>query len=300
MRDLKDFSLSEWLRFLPLQYGFKQVRNDLMLERYKSSRPHNLDAFLQQAVGLAGRNIGLIVAFEQPWALDWLLRMANRNLADTTLLVFDNSLRDAARKEIQEVCRRNEILYLALPPNLTRHVNRSHGNAMTWIFHNVVRAITPRMFAFLDHDLIPVQSVDFGKKLGTQPVYGFRRPSKIDASWNLWAGYCCFDFASVAGLTMNFLYDFSRGLDTGGRNWDCLYRTIEHQQMVFAESRVMAVQDPVTGESHDVQIIDDSWLHIGGISYNNNFDLKAQSCMNLANTLDESTSWLQILGYTGV
>jgi hypothetical protein len=33
----------------------------------------------------------LVIAFEQPWVLDRLLRMAKLNLTATTVLVFDNS-----------------------------------------------------------------------------------------------------------------------------------------------------------------------------------------------------------------
>jgi hypothetical protein len=292
LRDLKNFSAGEWLRFAPLEYAFKQARNDGWLAVYKKIRPKALNSFLVETERLGNQPVALVIAFEQPWALDWLLRMAQRNLTDTAVLVFDNSRRAAARLDIERVCRNRGVPYLALPVNRTRHVNRSHSMAMTWIFHNVVRAIRPRLFAFLDHDLIPVRKTELSERLASQPFYGKLRASAW--AWQLWAGYCLFDFSTVAGLPMNFLYDFSQKLDTGARIWDCLYRNYDRERLRFAGSRYVDVRDPVTGISRPVEIVDDRWLHIGSIGYNDNFRSKSEFCENLAHAMDEGTRWTQL------
>jgi hypothetical protein len=294
MRDLNHFSASEWLRLIPFKYAFKLTRNDVWLAIYKKLRPKSLDMFLRETKRLENRNVALVVAFEQPWALDWLLRMAQRNLTDTAVLVFDNSRRTAARLEIEGVCRNRGIPYLALPANPTRHVNRSHGMAMTWIFHNIVRAIKPRMFAFIDHDLIPVGKMELSERLGDQPFFGMLKTSPW--AWQLWAGYCLFDFSVVGGLPMNFLYDFSQKLDTGARNWGCLYQNHDRDRLRFASSRNTEVRDPATGISRTMQVVDDRWLHIGSISYNDNFRSKAKFCENLAHALDQGIGWPQLCG----
>jgi len=115
MRNLTEFSLTEWLRLVPIQHALKQARNDAWLAMYKTIRPKQLSAFLNSNRHLAAQNVALVIAFEQPWALDWLLRMANRNLSDTKVLVFDNSRSEAKRVEIERVCTKNNIPYLALP-----------------------------------------------------------------------------------------------------------------------------------------------------------------------------------------
>jgi hypothetical protein len=290
MRDLRNFTVKEWLVLSPFQYALKQARNDAWLAIYKKIRPKALQSFLVETQQLKGGNIALIIAFEQPWALDWLLRMAQRNLMDTTVLVFDNSRRASARIEIERVCRNHGVSYLALPANPTRHVNRSHGMAMTWVFHNVVRAIEPRLFAFLDHDLIPVEKISLAERLAGQPFFGFVRVSPWDC-WNLWAGYCMYDYPSVSELPLNFLYDFSLKLDTGGRNWSCLYQKYDRQNFNFGGSEKLMVKDPATGESRSVQVVDHSWMHIGGISYNDNFRAKSQFCEHLALALDQGMNW---------
>lgn len=294
MRDLTGFSTSEWLHLLPLQHALKQIRNDIWLECYKKAAAPGLDKFLQRTEHLVDKNIALVVAFEQPWALEWLLQMAGRHLQDTTVLVFDNSRRASARSEIERVCEKVDTPYLALPPNSTRHVNRSHGMAMTWIFDNVVRAIKPRIFGFIDHDLIPVARVDFSERLGTQKFFGLLGPGEDKGGWHLWAGYCLFDFLSVAHMPMNFLYDFSRGLDTGGRNWHLLYKNYDLNSLHFANSANVEIMVPATNEIRRVQFIDDRWLHIGGISYNNNFHAKSNFFAQVARALDEGYNWPQL------
>jgi hypothetical protein len=269
MRYLTEFSAIEWLELLPIQHALKQVRNDVWLAVYKNTRANRLGQFLAENQDLENRNIALVIAFEQPWALNWLLRMASRNLLDTTVLVFDNSRNHSKRTEIEQVCKQNNTPYLALPANPTRHVNRSHGMAMTWVYHNVVRAIKPRIFGFIDHDLIPVRKASVADKLKGQPVYGLLHVGKF-GFWYLWAGYCFFDYAVVAPESINFLYDFSRDLDTGGRNWNSLYRDLDRQQLRTATFENVNTKVPAIKDARSVQFVDQNWLHIGGISYSYN------------------------------
>ena len=259
----------EWLKLVPIQHALKQVRNDAWLAIYKNTRPRELSRFLAEHKHLAGKNIALVIAFEQPWALNWLLRMANRNLADTTVLVFDNSRNGSKRIEIEQVCKQNNAPYLALPANSTTHVNRSHGMAMTWVYHNVVRAITPRIFGFIDHDLIPVCTASLADKLTGQPFYGLLNVGKY-GFWSLWAGYCFFDYAATSGKSINFLYDFSRDLDTGGRNWKSLYRRNDRRHLRAATFENLSMKVPSIEDPRLVQFVDQNWLHIGGISYSYN------------------------------
>ena len=269
MRSLSEFSIVEWLKLLPVKHALKQLRNDVWLAWYKNSRPSETNRFLGKHKYLAGKNIVLVTAFELPWVLNWLLQMAKRNLSDATVLVFDNSRDPAKRLEIEQVCKQNDVGYLALPANSTRHVNRSHGMAMTWVYHNIVRAINPGIFGFIDHDLIPVRKVSVADKLAGQPVYGLLNESG-SGFWSLWAGYCFFDYAETKGKSINFLYDFSRNLDTGGRNWNSLFRDLDRRQLRFAISENLRLKDPSITNPRTVQFIDENWLHIGGISYSDN------------------------------
>lgn len=297
MRKLTEFPVRDWLTLAPLRQGLRQVRNDLLLALYKRKAAPQLPAFLAAQRHLSGANIAIVIAFEQPWALNWLLKMAHVNLPGATVLVFDNSRQPAARAAIESVCRAHGAPYLALPRYRTRHVNRSHGMAMSWIYHNVVRALRPRIFAFLDHDLIPVAPVDFSERLGDQPVFGLLNAGAF-AYWSTWAGYCVFSFDAVADRPLNFLYDFSRGLDTGGRNWDVLYSSLARERLRFAERQMVDLSLPAGGPRRQVELIDRRWVHIGGIGYNDNFNEKFAFFERLASLLDSGTNWNDLMRQT--
>jgi hypothetical protein len=104
MRGLKDFSTREWFRLKPLDHFLIQICNDALQSAFRAFRPRTLERFLQNAEHAIGGNVGLVIAYEQPWALDWLLRTAARNLTDGILFVFDNSRQPEARTQIERVC----------------------------------------------------------------------------------------------------------------------------------------------------------------------------------------------------
>jgi hypothetical protein len=288
MRYLTEFSATDWLKLLPIRHALKQIRNDAWLAIYKNNRPNKLSQFLAEYKDLENKNIALVIAFEQPWTVNWLLQMANRNVSDMTILVFDNSRNDSKRIEIERICKQNKAPYLALPANPTRHVNRSHGMAMTWVYHNVVRAINPRIFGFIDHDLIPVRKVSIADKLTDQPVYGLLNQGKF-GFWSLWAGYCFFGYAGTRGKSINFLYDFSRDLDTGGRNWKSLYRDLDRRQLRVATADNVSMSVPSV-KTRFVQFIDEHWLHIGGMSYSDNSQENIDFFRGLENVFTKQSS----------
>lgn len=273
MRELNEYSLGGLLQLTWLKDFIKEKRNDYMLGNFIKKLAPNEQRFLDQNKCLAGRNIVAVIAFEQPLVLDWLLELCKIRLTEFQILVFDNSLKIEMRREIERVCIKHGTPYLALPANTTRHVNRSHGLAMTWTYHRIIRNLKPKSFGFLDHDMLPIGQIKISDKLEQQPVYGL--PNRgINTYWNLWAGFCFFDYSVVSQMSLNFLYDFTRGLDTGGRNWDCLYKTLDPTQIKFAATEDREIKIHGGRGVRSAQFVDDQWIHIGGISYNNNFDGK--------------------------
>lgn len=265
IRSLHEYSMRDWLRLAPLLHAGKQGRNVAMRNAFCRLRPRRLQQFLAGHQHLKGQRLAVIVAFEQPWALDWLLRMAAQHVGGTTFLVFDNSRSASARAQIRRVCDTREVSCLDLPPNPVRHPCRSHGLAMTWIFRNVLRSLRPAQFGFIDHDLIPLGRVQAGAPPINQPCYGL--PCVSEWGWHLWAGYCFFDFPAVEHLPLDFNTDLPRRLDTGGRNWHCLYRRYDVSALRLANTRFAQMVDPVDGSHQTVQLIDDNWLHLAGASY---------------------------------
>jgi hypothetical protein len=145
--------------------------------------------------------------------------------------------------------------------------------AMTWIWRHVIQAIEPAICGFIDHDLIPFEPVDLRKLLDGQPFYGVRNTG--DFGWSLWAGFCLYNFTAVRGLPLNFLNDFSRLLDTGGRNWRPLYSRYDDRKIRFAPWELFDVVNGTPGEPRQIETVDNRWVHIGRVSYTDSF--RAQS-----------------------
>ena len=273
MREAHEFSAREWVRLVPAVQFLRQLRNDALLAHYRHRSTPEVPGFLQRHADLQGQRIAIVVAFEQPWALRWQLRMAARNLRGAQVLVFDNSRTPAMRQQIRAVCEEHRTPCLGLPRYRTRHANRSHGMAMSWIWHNVVRPLRPESFGFLDHDLIPVAPIDPAVHLRDQPAYGLVYPGMLHY-WYLWAGYCFYRYEAVAARPLNFLYDFSRELDTGGRNWGPLYRSLDRERLHAARRELLPLRPPSWSEARQVEVLDGAWIHVGGVSYNDNFEVK--------------------------
>lgn len=272
MRELGTFSATEWLRLQPVVYAYKQLRNDLVLSRYIGEKAEGEDAFLDSLGALKGKNVLLVTAFEQPLALHWLLFMAKRHVSGFTFLVFDNSKKPERRSAIKAVCQMHNTPYLPLPANASRHVNRHHAMAMTWVYERIVRRIEPEIFGFIDHDLIPIADTNPAAHMASQDCYG--RLNSQPSCWSLWAGFCLFRYSRVSKTRLNFMYDFSRQLDTGGRNWETFYRYLDKATLVFPEKALCELTKPDNSETRTAQIIDNAWVHIQGIGYNDNFDRK--------------------------
>ncbi len=272
MRRLRDYTLQEWAVADPLRHAVRRVRNVAILRSYLRRRAEGQEALIAALRPAAsGRTVVFTVAFNSARTIGWLADGFRAHGGDAVLVVCDNSPGDAARQAIAEACRRRAVACLPLPPPpLRRHILTnpplSHGVALTWIFHNLVRPLAPRVFAFVDHDLIPLAPFDLAASLGDRPVYGDRSDRDAFGTWSLWAGYSVFSFAATGTLPLDFTADASLKLDTGGQNWSRLYRHIARDGLRFAERGSARVKlpgrpDPVTAE------LIDGWLHIGGVSY---------------------------------
>jgi len=256
-----------------------------------------LHVFLAKCNTLKDKNIILVTAFEQPWVLEWQLFMADKYINDAVILVFDNSKDVKAREEIKKVCEKNDTLYLPLPENPTKHVNRSHALAMQWIYGNVVKAIKPYSYTFIDHDMIPLKSLSVSELIGEQDFYGLLKDKsrKDPGSWSIWAGYTMFKYSVTRNKKMNFMYDFSRDLDTGGGNYEALYKFYDRKKMNFSSKEWVSLEIPKIGVINNLQLLDGCWHHIGSVSYNNNFLSRKDYCLALSDSIHNGLEWNDLL-----
>lgn len=294
MKKISDFSLSEWFRLAPLKFLLKELRNNIILRIYLRCKAQGEDDFLFKCKKSSRKNLLAVIAFEEPRVLEWMFIFAKKNITSFELLIFDNSRNQKMRDEIKNLCLKYGVLYLPLPKNPTTHPNRSHGMAMSWVYNRVIRLCEPNWFGFIDHDLIPVAKNYDEYLMSEQSFYGvFRENRRTPGVWSLWAGYSFFNFEKVKNLAVNFLYDFSRNLDTGGRNWDTIYCKHEKEKVRFADERFI---DVIKSDTKGViQLIDESWVHIGGVSYSENLNRQAIFYQNFFKELESGRDIKEVM-----
>ena len=213
------------------------------------------------------RPLAVTIAYNVPEAVELLADAMARFAPETTLVVCDNSSEPEARQALTRIAADRGLLYLSLPqaPFVRIRTARSHAAAANWVFHNIIRPVRPRVFAYLDHDLIPLAPVDFPSLVVRQPAYGLYRPGERTDAWYLWPGFAVFDGALV-DAPLDFGPDRLLGTDTGGRNWYALYRRMNRKDMAWPKVRTVRV--PRRGASFsEPKMLVDGWLHVGGASY---------------------------------
>lgn len=269
MRDLADYSLKEWLGAAPLAHRLRRARNRLVDLVYARRKADGQAALVARLKGERAPAMAFTVAFNMPEAIALLAEAMARFLPGTPLVVCDNSTDPAARAAIAALCAERDIAYCPLPPSPYRggrNGSRSHAVALNWIWANLVRPAAPPVVALLDHDLLPLQADDLTARVAVQPCYGMARHGEGNGAWYLWPGFSVFNYKAVQALPLDFGTDTPLTLDTGGQNWNVLYRRLDRDALAFAETRTVFVADPGTGTGEDHLLVD-GWLHAGGAGH---------------------------------
>jgi hypothetical protein len=235
MRPLGDYQWRDWLRLRPVTHWLKTRRYNAQREAYVRRPARTAIADLPS---FRARKVLTTIAFEDPEAIDMQARLVARFVPGVTYLVADMSTTEDAATQIAAIARRHGVAYVRLPesPLLRREqASRIHGLALNWVWRNLMRPGAPDRFGFVDHDIFPTRPDDPFAELDGQPVYGCIR--QAGPRWFLWAGFTMFRFDAVKDLSLDFGQDWFNGLDTGGANWNVLFRTLDRQRLKFARTR---------------------------------------------------------------
>lgn len=220
---LREYDWRQWLRLQPLLHALKTARYQ-RIDRSFVRQPAKGGDIRDIRAAARGRHVLLTVAFGDAQCLELQLRLTGELVRRDLHIVADNSISDASADENRRVCADHGAAYVRLPANpwTVKNPSRSHGAALNWMWHNVLKPAAPAAFGFLDQDLFPTRPCDPFEPLEATAFYGDLRWA--GARWYLWAGYCFFRFDAVGREPLDFGLDWFAGLDTGGANWEVLYR----------------------------------------------------------------------------
>ncbi|HSY16904.1 MAG TPA: hypothetical protein VK815_01155 [Candidatus Acidoferrales bacterium] len=262
MKPLKTYAAADWCHLRPLTHFIKTTRYRVVdhLHMHRLARAGDLAA-LQGLI--RGKKLMVTVAFSDPQAIGWQARLIRHYVPHALYLIADNSPDEASASAISALATQHGFPYLRLPANPWHKGSRSHGIALNWLCHNLIRPGEPEMFGFLDHDLFPTAPDDPFNALASQDFYGLVR--QAGALWFLWAGFCFYRFAGVRDKKLDFGQDWFNGLDTGGGNWRTLYRFAGRPGLREAASTTVSFNPGVTVADGPIQWVG-PWLHEIGMT----------------------------------
>ncbi|SES92104.1 hypothetical protein [Thorsellia anophelis] len=254
--------------FHALKYKIKYLRNQLLSNLYNKSDEKTRKQFEQ--LKLDPNKVPVIsITFQNPSVTKWQITQIQKHCQDIELLIFDNSKNEDQANEIKQHCITLGIFYYRLPRNKVKHPNRSHALAMNWIYAQFIQLKKPDYFGFIDHDLIPLADFTIKPALQNKPFYGLLYGGGRE-TWQTWAGYTFFDRRNMENKKIDFMYHFQIALDTGGYNYESLYRPTQLNPKEYANNKIATLELP-NREAVNIQVIDNIWFHIGGIGYGDNF-----------------------------
>ncbi len=254
-----EYTVHDHLHLRSLTQIWKTWRYRVMDEKYMALPPvaGDIDTIRK---AIAGRNILVTIAFEDPSGLAMHMSLVQRYVEFDVHIIVENSRDDESIALNREVAASLGGLYLRLPPNpwTKRNDSRSHGISLNWMWHNIIRPARPHAFGFIDDDMFPIEPVDPFAPLASHGFYGDQRFA--GDRWFLWAGYCFFLFDAVCDKKVDFGLDWFIGLDTGGANWEVLYRHIDRKSLPL---RIVERMEAIPGISQDGAYFEKrhEWIH---------------------------------------
>ncbi|WP_322516942.1 hypothetical protein SR870_05065 [Rhodopseudomonas palustris] len=259
-KPLSEYTWADWQRLRPVSHGIKTARYRWIDRQYRRA-PARVGDPAAVARSIAGRKVLVTVAYMDPEAIELQATLLRHFFPDTLYVVVDNSPEDEVASQIERVARAHGVDYLRAPENPWKKSSRSHGIALNWIWHNVLRPGAPEAFGLLDHDLFPTAPEDPFAPLATQDFYGYVRFAEpANGRWFLWAGFSMMRHAAVRDLDLDFGQDWFIGLDTGGANWGPLYSRYDLRELVQSPSRFVAYRDGIGTYDGPLQWCG-PWLH---------------------------------------
>ena len=260
-RPLAEYGVADWCRLRPLTHAVKSWRYDVIDWLYRRKPPQAGDlAAIRAAV--RGRQVLTTVAFDDPEAVAWQTALVRHYLPQALYIIADNSTSESTAAAIAAQAQRAGISYLRLPSNPWDAGSRSHGLALNWVWHNVLRPGEPEAFGFLDDDIFPTAPDDPFAALASQDFYGVIRTA--GDRWFLWAGLCVFAFSQVRDKPLDFGQDWFIGLDTGGGNWRALFRNVDLAAIRHLPTHFFAFKPGIDVTAGPLQWCG-AWLHEVGM-----------------------------------
>jgi len=218
-----------------------------------------------------------VIAFNNLFFVEYQIKTLREFfLTQFNLIIVDNNnwLHAEESEKVFQLCVRERVTYLKAPDNYYQQEGRFDpsmklGTTMNWLFVNCVRDRRPKYFGFLDHDCFLVRELDLRSCLDSKGMYGKVIQSKISDAWTLHVTPNFYRLDFVGDRLLDFRASHRYQLDTGGANYDVLYKDfvssdydIENKGVFFSDKDVNR-----KGSVQWYEVIDGVWYHVCASSH---------------------------------
>jgi hypothetical protein len=218
-----------------------------------------------------------VITFNNPLLVEYQIKTLRKFFkAPFNLIVVDNNnwLYPEQSERVLALCIQEGVIYVKAPDNYYQHKENFDpsmklGTTMNWLYVNCIQDRQPAYFGFLDHDCFLVRKLDLRPWLDKKGMYGRVIRSKVSKAWTLHVTTNFYKFDTVRELLLDFRAAHEDQLDTGGANYNILYKhlspddyEIERKSIRFAEADVNR-KDSV----QHYEMIGGAWYHMAASSH---------------------------------
>ena len=192
------------------------------------------------------------------------------------IIIVDNNnwLNLEVSEALRNLCEREGATYLKAPDNyyqIKEYFDPSMklGTTMNWLYVQCVMKRKPKYFGFLDHDCFLIRDFDIRPHLDRLGMYGEVVESKKDSAWGLHVPALFFKRDFVGDRLMDFRASYPHELDTGGANYDVLYKEYDREKYRLPMVTPRFDREDVNRKDsvQHYSILDHVWFHICATSH---------------------------------
>lgn len=224
------------------------------------------------------------IAFNNIETIKLQAKYFSQNIKDNyQYIIGDNSTRIDISNEIEAYCQNSKIGYVRILHNPYNGVDasKSHGLAVNWMYKHIISPSNAEYFGVVDHDIFPTKRTSVIAHLKQVGVFGHVQVR--GERWYLWPGFSFFNRNILGKKRYNFLP--ISGLDTGGGNWDPIYRYIDKSKLDKPKHYYIKYRDGDVVQNTSMEKIGD-WLHLMNASGWKDGEVKTNISRLIQNIID--------------
>ena len=193
---------------------------------------------------------------------------ARESAEEFVFLLADNSPSSDVSRRMKEAVEGTGAVYVRLPYNFYTNSrgkakpgrgSLSHSVALDWVWKYIVRKVNPPAVVVLDHDVFPLGPFSISSILSRHLAVGPIREGS--SRWTTWPGLTFFRYRDLGRKDLTFTP--SGDLDSGAGLWGSLYQYLDKNKDVrFMTQSFLNVVEGSAEVKSQIEIIDDSWLHL--------------------------------------